>query len=195
MTIKGELELENVKTPQKRGRKRSAKLQQEPGDEALQKIERKRSQYPSLSESVSKAIRLRSRTIAEEEESGGRLVVALDKDQLALRRIGLRWAILKCLHRQLTDVRFDIPQHVNKDLGVARSIIETGCSNPDTANGRLSWVEHALMEKAISLSNLGYWEAILRKYHSNRLTKAEIESMPHFQAIVGQYPFIAYCMS
>ena len=185
----------NDKTLAKKGRKRSAKLQQESADEALQKVEKKKGRYPSLSESVSKAIRLRAQTIAEEEEAEGPLVVALEKDQLALRRTGLRWAILKCLHRQLTDVRFDVPQHINKDLGVARSIIETGCSSLDTANGRLSWVEHTLMEKAISLSDLGYWETLLGKCHGNRLTKADIKSMPHFQTLVTQYPFIAYCMS
>lgn len=186
--------MENDKTLAKKGRKRSAKLQQESAGEALQRVEKKKSRYPSLSESVSEEIRLRSQTMAEEEEAEGPLVVALEKDQLALRRTGLRWAILKCLHRQLTDVRFDVPQHVSKDLGVARSIIETGCSSLDMANGRLSWVEHALMEKAISLSDLAYWETLLGKCHGNRLTEADIKSMPHFPTLMAQYPFIAYCM-
>ncbi len=186
--------MEKDRTLANKRRKKSAKLQQESADKALQMAEKK-SRYPSLSESVSKAIRLRSQAIAEEEEAEEPLVVALEKDQLALRKTGLRWAILKCLHWQLTDVRFDIPQHVNRDLGVARCMIETGCSGLDTANGRLSWVEHALMEKAISLSDLGYWETLLGKHHGNRLTKADIESMPHFQTLITQYPFIAYCMS
>jgi hypothetical protein len=177
----------------KKGVRRSVEVERGAADETLEDAEGKK-EYPSLSEYVSEAIDVRLRTL-EEEKAGEPGAPPLEEDLLALRRTGLRWAILKCLHWRLTDVRFDIPQSVNGDLGVARSIIETGCSNLGTANGRLDWVEHALMAKAISLDNLQYWEVLLGKHHHNKLEKADIENMPNFETLVRQYPFIAYCMS
>lgn len=183
------------KALRKKGARRSVEVQEEVAEGALEEAERRRREYPSLSEYVSEAIDLQIRTLEEKEKAGEPVAPPLEKDLLALRRTGLRWAILKCLHWKLTDIRFDIPQNVASDLRVARSIIETGCSNLGTADGRLDWVEHTLMEKAISLDNLQYWEALIGKHRSERLTKADIEGMPNFGTLVRQYPFVAYCLS
>ncbi|MCW4021038.1 MAG: hypothetical protein NWF14_07430 [Candidatus Bathyarchaeota archaeon] len=111
-----------------------------------------------------------------------------------LKKTGLNWAILTCLHTVLSETRFDIPRSVNKDLEIARSIIETGCRSIKDADGLLSWVENRLVEKAVSLDNSVYWEELLWKAKEGSITRNEIEEVPFLEALARKYGFLSYCI-
>jgi hypothetical protein len=173
--------------------------------EEVKKEPNKESQYLTLSELASRPIQLQKGSRQEKEARGGSQVgqeispnaIILEKDLQSFKRTGLRWAILKCLDCKLKDNAFDIPPYVDSDLGMVRSIIETGCSHLDAANRRLDSVQNTLLEKALVLHHLEfkYWEDLLWIYYYNKLSKADLEKMPYFKALASQYPVLAYCIS
>jgi NADH:ubiquinone oxidoreductase subunit E len=125
----------------------------------------------------------------------GDLKLELRKDELEnLKRTGLRWSVLKCLHMVLGETRFDVPNSVESDLETVRSMIETGCRKPRDADGLLNWVESRLIEKAISLSDLDYWEDILWKAKDGKLTHDETLKVPRMEDMTKRYEFLGYCI-
>jgi len=111
-----------------------------------------------------------------------------------LKRTGLRWGILKCLHEAICNARLDVPGFINRDLEVARSIIETGCRKVEDADSLLDWVESKLMEKAISLNNIDYWEDLLKRARKDKLTLKEVLNVPFMKQVSQKYDFLSYCM-
>lgn len=175
--------------------------------EILKEVEKEpntESQYLTLSELASRPIQLQKVSSQEKEANGGSQVgqeisldvVILEKDLQSLKRTGLRWAILKCLNFKLKDT-FEIPPHVDSDLGIVRSMIETGCSHLDTANSKLDSVQNTLLRKALAFHHLEFkfWEDLLWIHYYNKLSKADLEKMPYFKALANQYPILAYCIS
>jgi len=119
----------------------------------------------------------------------------LKADELeVLRKTGLRWGVLKCLHTVLCETRFDMPRSIENDLEVVRSIIETGCQKPKEANALMNWVEGKLIDKAISLSDMNYWEDLLWKANEDSLNQTDLEKMPYMDEMKGKYEFLSYIM-
>jgi NADH-quinone oxidoreductase subunit E len=117
----------------------------------------------------------------------------LKPDELeVLSKIGLRWGVLKCLHSVLCETRFDMPQSIDNDLEVVRSMIETGCQKPKEANALMNWVESRLIDKAISLSDMNYWEDLIWKANEGNLNQTDIEKIPYMGEIKGKYEFLSY---
>jgi hypothetical protein len=146
----------------------------------------KEGQYLTLSELASRP----------RQEIGTNAII-LEKDLLSFKRTGLRWAILKCLNCKLKDNVLDIPPYVDSDLGMVRSIMETGCGHLDVANRKLDSVQNTLLEKALVLHHLEFkfWEDLLWIHYYNKLSKADLEKMPYFKALASQYSVLAYCIS
>jgi len=125
----------------------------------------------------------------------GDLKFELKRDELEnLRRTGLRWSVLKCLHTVLSETRLDVPDSVNGDLETVRSIIETGCRRPRDADGLLNWVESRLIEKAIALDDLVYWEDVVWKARDGKLTHDETLRIPWMEDMTKRYEFLGYCV-
>ena len=119
----------------------------------------------------------------------------LKADELeVLRKTGLRWGVLKCLHAVLCETRFDMPRSIENDLEVVRSIIETGCQKPKEANALMNWVEGKLIDKAISLPDMNYWEDLLWKADEGNLNQADLEKMPYMNEMKSKHEFLGYIM-
>jgi hypothetical protein len=71
-------------------------------------------------------------------------------------------------------------------------MIETGCQKPKEANALMNWVESKLIEKAISLSDMNYWEDLIWKANEGNLNQTDLEKIPHMGEIKGKYEFLSY---
>jgi len=111
-----------------------------------------------------------------------------------LIKTGIRWSILKCLHEVLCSTRLDMQHSINTDLEVAKSMIEMGCHKIRDIDCLLDWVESKLIEKAISLNNIAYWEDLVRKAKKGTLTQKEAVKVPYMEALAKKYEFLSYCI-
>jgi len=118
-----------------------------------------------------------------------------DYGKEALKKTGMKWSVLKCLHETLCDARLDVPHSINTDLDVARSMIETRRPRIRDVDGLLEWVEGKLVEKAVSLEDVVYWEDLLRKAEKGELTREEAMRVPFMEALIKRYEFLSYFAS
>ncbi len=117
-----------------------------------------------------------------------------DNELQAIKRDGLLWGVLKCLHGVLSEIGFDIPKSVESKLEVVRSIIETGCSNIKHVDELLEEIEHTLISKLVSLDRSFYWFDILIEAKNGGLERKKIMEVPLMRDMARRYEFLGYCL-
>lgn len=117
-----------------------------------------------------------------------------DSELQVIRRNGLRWGVLKCLHGALSQIGFCLPRSIEGKLEVSRSIIETGCSSAKHLNELLDGVEDTLINRLVSLDRSFYWCDVLIKASNGGLTREGVMEVPLMRDTVKRYEFLSYCL-
>jgi len=102
----------------------------------------------------------------------------------------LLWAVLKCLHKTLCQIGFNIPSSINIRLELVRSIIETRWGGIRELEELLDQVEHILIGKLVALDRSFYWIDVLIKAKSGELTRNKIMGIPHIRDMIKKYEFL-----
>jgi len=112
----------------------------------------------------------------------------------ALRRQGMRWAVLLSLRYALSDRKANLPPSVNRDLRLARAMLESGCFSICDVNCLLDEVERVLFQEATSLGESfeGFdgWLYLLGKAMKGQLTSEEVGGLPFIKPIVQTCNFL-----
>ena len=116
------------------------------------------------------------------------------KEELkALKSAGLKWAVLKCLYKNLRQTGLKVSQTVPRNLEVARCIIETSCRKLDDAENLLNQTENILIEKTGQAPDTYYWRNQIEKAEKGELTREEALKIPFMKDIIAKYEFLSYC--
>lgn len=117
-----------------------------------------------------------------------------DNEKEAIKKDGLWWGVLKCLHKTLCRVGYNLPNSINNSLEVIRSIIETGCHSIRDLEELLNQVEDILTDKMIYLFRSFHWYHLLLKAKNGELTRNEALEIPYMIDLIEKYEFLNLCV-
>jgi len=110
----------------------------------------------------------------------------------ALRKYGMRWAVLLSLSFDLTKRKVTVPSSVNEELRTSRTMLESGCFSACDICCMLDSVEQKLVLAAVSLDReyIESWLGLLEKAMKGRLTSAEVKGLPLIEPVVTDCEFL-----
>jgi len=110
----------------------------------------------------------------------------------ALRRHGMRWAVLLSLSHDLLSKRVTIPPSVNTELRISRVMLESGCFSSCDVSCSLDEIERELVPEAASLGKeyLENWLDLLGKAMKMQLTQEEVKDLPFIQPVINDCKFL-----
>lgn len=117
-----------------------------------------------------------------------------DGEKEAIKKDGLRWGVLKCLHITLCRAGYGMPNSVKNNLEVIRSIIETGCHGIKDLEELLNRVEDILTDKMIYLFRSFQWYCMLLKAKNGELTRNETMIIPYMRSLIRKHEFLDLCI-
>jgi len=112
----------------------------------------------------------------------------------ALRRQGMRWAVLLSLRYALSNRKANLPSSLNRDLRLARTMLESGCFSVCEINCLLDEVERVLFQEVASLGESfeGFdgWLYLLGKAMKGQLTPEEVGGLPFIKPVIHGCNFL-----
>jgi len=112
----------------------------------------------------------------------------------ALTKLGMRWAVLLAFTYDLTNRKAVLSPSVNRNLRLARAMLESGCFPPCDVNCLLDEVESALFQASTSLGkNFEQhegWLHLLKKAMNGQLTAQEVRGLPFIKPIINTCSFL-----
>jgi len=119
---------------------------------------------------------------------------AVDKEAelKALKRHGMRWAVLLSLSQDLLNKGVAIPTSVNTELRMSRIMLESGCFSSCDVSCSLDEIERILVPKATAFGKkyLENWLNLLGKAMKMRLTPEEVKNLPFIQPVISDCNFL-----
>lgn len=110
----------------------------------------------------------------------------------ALRRFGMRWAVLLSLSYDLSEKKVSLPPSINEKFRASRAILESGCFSACDVCCWLDDIEQELVLKAASLGKeyLDNWLNLLGKAVKGQLTQEEVMGLPFIQPVITDCEFL-----
>jgi len=110
----------------------------------------------------------------------------------ALKRLGMRWAVLLSLSYDLFEKKVELSSSINEKFRASRVILESGCFSTCDVCCWLDDIEQELVLKAASLGKeyLDNWLNLLTKAVNGRLTSEEVMGLPFIQPVVTECEFL-----
>jgi len=110
----------------------------------------------------------------------------------ALRKYGMRWAVLLSLSIDLSQKKVTLPSSVNDELRTSRMMLESGCFSACDICCILDGVEQKLILEAVSLGGEYYksWLSLLEKAMKGQLTPEEVKGLPLIKPAVTDCEFL-----
>lgn len=108
-----------------------------------------------------------------------------------LRRLGMRWAVLTSLSHILHK-EVDLPRSVDRELRLAKNMIESGCFTACDVDCTLNAVESLLISKASSLGEKEFnkWVDLIGKAMSGLLAPQEVMNLPFIKPLIHNCEFL-----
>lgn len=110
----------------------------------------------------------------------------------ALRRLGMRWAVLLSLTYDLSEKKVELPSSINEKFRASRIVLESGCFSACDVCCWLDDIEQELASKATSLGKqyLENWLNLLAKAVKGQLTPEEVMGLPFIRPVVTDCEFL-----
>jgi len=110
----------------------------------------------------------------------------------ALRRYGMRWAVLLSLSHDLLSKKVTIPLSIIEELRTSRVMLESGCFPSCDVSCSLDGIERVLVPKAASFGKkyLEDWLDLLGKAMKMQLTSEEVKNLPFIQPVINNCKFL-----
>lgn len=110
----------------------------------------------------------------------------------ALRKHGMRWAVLLSLSFDLSQKKMALPSSVNDELRTSRMMLESGCFSACDICCMLDGVEQKLVMEAVSLGREYFesWLRLLEKAMKGNLTPEEVKGLPLIKPVVTDCEFL-----
>ncbi|MFX0068924.1 MAG: hypothetical protein ACFFA1_06775 [Promethearchaeota archaeon] len=118
----------------------------------------------------------------------------IENSESGIKKDCLHWAVLKCLHKTLRQIGFNIPTSVDIKLELARSIINTGWRSTRELEELLDQVERILIRRLVALDRSFYWMDVLIRTKNGEVTRNDILGTPHMRDMVKKYEFLDSCI-
>lgn len=111
-----------------------------------------------------------------------------------LKRLGMRWAVLVSLSHFLHTCPppYDVSQFVDRELRLARSMIESGCFTACDVECLLTDIERETLPKVLSLEQeqADKWIRLLGKAMRGELTPEEVDGLPFLEPVAHSCTFL-----
>ena len=111
-----------------------------------------------------------------------------------LKKLGMRWAVLVSLSNFLHSCPppYEVPQSVDTELRLARSMIESGCFSVCEVDCMLTNIERELIPKVFSIDEKSdnRWVHLLGKAMKGELTSEEVLKLPFIEPIIQECEFM-----
>jgi hypothetical protein len=114
------------------------------------------------------------------------------KELEALRRFGMRWAVLLSLSYDLAERRVRLPPFISEKFRASRVILESGCFSTCDVCCWLDGIEQELVLKAASIGKeyMDGWLSLLAKAAKGQLTREEVMGLPFIRPVVTDCEFL-----
>lgn len=111
-----------------------------------------------------------------------------------LKRLGMRWAVLVSLSHFLHTCPppYDVPEFVDRELRLTRSMIESGCFTACDVECILTDIEREVIPKVLSLEQeqADGWMHLLGKAMRGELTPEEVAGLPFLEPVAHGCAFL-----
>jgi hypothetical protein len=110
----------------------------------------------------------------------------------ALRKFGMRWAVLLSLSYDLSEKRVKLPASISEKFRASRVMLESGCFSACDVCCWLDDIEQELVLKAASQGReyLENWLNLLAKAVKGQLTPEEVMGLPFIRPVVTDCEFL-----
>jgi len=110
----------------------------------------------------------------------------------ALRKHGMRWAVLLSLSFDLQQKKVSLPNSVNDELRTSRMMLESGCFSACNICCLQDGVEQKLVLEAVPFGReyLENWLGLLEKAMKGQLTPGEVKGLPLIKPMVTDCEFL-----